>query len=493
MRCEFYIFVSSVAIPGIRLSPMRWIVWVLLGAYAVCLCLVLEDFRSVMGDEACYIDPSLRWSEGLGFTSAAWWQSPGSFWASNFPLFAFLGTFWIESGVPTSLRGLRLLSLVLYLAGIVFWIIGCRRLGWFRSAFHEVAFLLLMAGSLYATAPSQYIRPESLGALIFGFSLFGQSLRSPTARHSMAFASGSLAALAGLQFVVWVGLLALVWLLISKKKPWRAILFCVLGGAASFCALLALYWSHGVLEHFLESTFGMGSNRAAQWHAWRDPMLWACSGTLAFVLLRGAPLERKIAGAGLLAGPGLAAALFGLSKFPQYYGFLAMLPLCTATALCIPGLQKKARAVAIAMLIFAGMAGFPLSALMNWNLMPVRDHGTLSVWIQQNLGNSEAVFVDPSAYFAARKPGRVVYTQAVLNSLTPEELSSIQVAVLAPNHPHRHLQKDTVMDLLGDRWELCGAFPGDKTPGTRVPFLNFLSRLSYSGTYQFEVWRRLPR
>ena len=105
------------------------VAWLLLALYAALLAAVLTDFRAVMGDEAAYADPALRWHDGLGFTSSAWEQAPHQLWASNCPLYALVLAGWLTVTGLDSLWGLRAFSVLLYLAGIALWIIGCRRAG----------------------------------------------------------------------------------------------------------------------------------------------------------------------------------------------------------------------------------------------------------------------------------------------------------------------------------------------------------------------------
>lgn len=471
---------------------MRPVVWLIVLLYAALLLPVLEDFRVVMGDEAAYADPALRWCEGLGFTSGAWWQSPGKVWACNFPLHAVVIAAWIKLTGLSSLWGLRALSMLLYLSGLVLWILGCRRAGWFKSPLQEAGFVILLLGSLYATAPSQYIRPEALGALVFGFALWGQTLVSPRARQIAAFFSGVMVALSGLQFAVALAVFAFVWCVFAETKPWSALIYCAVGGLLGLAALISLYSHFGVLDLFVRSTFGLGSNRAEQWHGWRDPMLWASSAVLFSGLFQsGFPRrERCWALAGLATGPGLAVTLYSLSKYPQYYGFLAVLPACTSVAAVFPSFRKRLRTVASSLLVIAGVAGFPLAALMNWNFMPSRQHDPLERWIDQTVGNVPAVFVDPSAYFAARHAGRLVYTQAVLPALTSAERNGIEMVVVAPDHPQKRLRKEEVLRSLGGEWQLADSFPPNSMRASRLPELDFLARLSYAGSYRFEAWKR---
>jgi hypothetical protein len=223
-------------------------------------------------------------------------------------------------------------------------------------------------------------------------------------------------------------------------------------------------------------------------------MLWAASAVLVVVTIaRGWPAaEKRLALAGLLAGPGLALALFALGKFPQYYGFLAVLPLATAVCAVVPSMEGRWKAAAVVFLATAAAMGFPLAALMNWNAMPGRHHDDLRRWMDSAMAGREAVFVDPSAYFVARAEGREVYTQFVLDALSAEELQRIDAVLLMPDHGLAYLGKAEVLGKLGGEWRLVGAYPAAGRPSSRVPQLDFLSRLSYSGPYVFELWER-PR
>lgn len=471
---------------------MRPVVWIILLAYAALLAPVLTDFRGVMGDEAAYADPALRWCEGKGFTSAAWNQPPDEFWAGNVPFYTMAVAAWVKITDLGSLWGLRFFSLIAYIVGLVFWIAGCHRLGWLRSGAQQAGFLALILGSLYATAPSQYVRPESLGMLLLGFALWGQTLSRSSTRAAAAFISGFVAAWTGLQFVVAFTVFGLVWILLAARKPWKEIFSCAAGGLLGFTVLFAIYHSMGVLGVFLASTFGAGGNRSAQWHGWRDPMLWTGAAVLIvaiFCSYRNSK-ERAWSAAGLLAGPGLALTLFSLSKFPQYYVMLAVMPLCTAVCAVLPTMSVPWRVAAVAGLAITCVVGFPLAALMNWNAMPGRHHEALRQWTDSVLSDSQKVFADPSAYFAVQSPNRETYTQFVLDALTKGQAEDIDTAVLVPTHGLPYLQNATVLGKLEGEWQCTDFYPATWPPPTRVPRLNFLSRLSYSVPYRFEVWRR---
>ena len=471
---------------------MRPVAWLMLFAYAALLVVVLTDFRAVMGDEAAYVDPALRWCEGKGWTSTAWGRPPKEVWASNVPLYAFSVAAWVKVTGLDSLWGLRLWSVSLYVAGLALWISGAGRAGWLRSSAQQAGFLALLAGSLYATGPSQYARPEALGMLLLGFVLWGQTLPSVRLRYLTAFVAGLSVSWAGLQFAVALAVFGMVWLLVCGGRPWRSLLVCGAGGLLGLAVLGGWYHSLGVLGVFLEETFGINANRTAQWHGWRDPMLWAGSVVLVAGLVCGGwgATDRRRALAGLLAGPGLALVLFALSKFPQYYAFLAILPLATAVSAVFPSIAKKWKPAAFALLASVGLIGFPLAALMNWNVMPGRRHAELRQWMQSALADRQAVFVDPSAYFAARSPGREIYTQFVLEGLDAAEVGRIEAAVLVPNHGLSYLRKEEIVGKLGGAWRKVRGYPEEAQSGSRVPQLDVLSRLSYSGPYVFELWER---
>jgi hypothetical protein len=472
---------------------MRWPAAAILIVYALALLSTLEDFRVVMGDEAAYIDPAVRWCSGKGFTSTAWRQPASSFWAENFPLYAVVNAAWIQFTGASTLWEFRALSVLLYAGGLWLWIVACCRTSWMRGRWQQAGFLALILGSLYATSPSQYIRPEALAPLLLGFAVWGQTLRRDSARNAAAALTGLAAVLAGLQFAVCIAAWGLIYLVSTGRRAHSCVVWYAIGGAAGFAALVALYAHNGVLGVFLASTLGQGGNRAAQWQGWRDPMLWASTLVLAGALRWGglSMPKRLWAQAGLAAGPGVALLLFSLSKYPQYYGFLTILPLCTATATVVSSLTRPHRRLAIVVLTLAGLAGFPLSALNNWNLIPSRNHAAVVRWVESHLPAETTAFVDPSAYFASIGRQRDIYTQFALLSLTDEKLSSIGTIIVMPDHPLSYLQREVVLKRLGGRWELVAVFPESQSP-PRIPALTFLSRLSYAPVYRFETWRRTP-
>lgn len=470
-----------------------WFPYVLLLFWGVFFSFILEDFRVIMGDEACYIDPAIRLHEGKGFTSIAWAQPTDLLWSSNFPLHVFLSYVWIRLTGAGSLWGYRMFSLVFFLVGLGLWIHTMRKHGVFTRLIHDIGFLGLFSLSLYGLAPSQIIRPEALSTVLLGLLTLVPTLRNTKIRTASAFFTGIFFCLAGLQFVLAAAWISTLWLLHRKAKGIQAYLGFILGGVSGFLFLLLFYRHHGTLEIFLSETFGHPSNQLQQWMGWRDPMLWACVAALTGLMLCGQmhKQHRNYLALATLLGIGMPLTFFLLSKFPQYYAHFTLLPLTSATAHLVPECRIRwVKSLCWSGLACAALLGFPLTALLSWNNFDQRSHSELVQWLENNLDGDEILFMNPSAYFGARRLVRAHYTQFSMRGISETQKQDIDTLIVWKDHAGHDLGFPSLSEQLGGEWQLQSTFLSNENHPRRLEKLAILENLSYAPTYRFELYRR---
>jgi hypothetical protein len=179
-----------------------------------------------------------------------------------------------------------------------------------------------------------------------------------------------------------------------------------------------------------------------------------------------------------------------MSKFPNYYGIFALLPLCTAAATCLPRLSPRLfQTLSLLFLAAVGLIGFPLSALLSWNTLDQRRYQPMEAWVASQLSPGEMAFIDPAAYFAARQITPNLVTQFGLPAFPDKD--QISTLILWTESGLSYLQAQTIQEQLGGQWEKVESYRGADRH-LRLPGLAPLARLSHASPYQLELWRKAP-
>ena len=467
--------------------------YLLLLIWSVLVATNIVRLRPISGDEVGYLDPAINLATKGRFYSTAWWQPADQFFAANLPFHALISSGWFMLFGPGLAQG-RLLSLALFFSGTVLILEALRRGKILTTPWQTVLFTLLWLYGLYSQSISQFARPEGLCLLILGIYFFAWTLKSRVACYLTVALCGVAAALTGLQLVAAFALYSLLAVGANIRKGLMVSSFLVLGGLLGTAVVIALYTWKDVLPVFLTSTFGLGANRA-QWHGFRDPALWALTALGIFILFRFrghlAPMVKKALFLGTIGSPLVAAGLFLLSKFPQYYCFFALLPIVigisSATPLAWPHMRRIDK-LATGGLLTAAAVGFPLYLVYFWNTYNQRDLSQVDRFCIEHVSQSSIIFCDPGVYFSAKPIARKVFTQFYLSKASEEDRASITTVILQSRNALPYIDEKAVRATLGGEWETRGVIDLETTQPPIFPSLGFLKRLSYLQPYNFTAW-----
>jgi hypothetical protein len=442
------------------------------------------QYRTITGDEVPYTDPAIRLVSGQGWTSIAWAPSSEEFFVGNFPAYPLLLAAVFHLAEP-NLSSARLLSHLLFAVAFMLLLAAGRRWAWFPDWKWECTWLATCLFGLYVFPVAQYARPDAWALFLLCSATWLASLSQGKLRTTGLFLIGFLSGASGLQLIPVLGILAVVHLRLTRD--WRPSTTLAIGGAVGLGATLATVAGLGYLQPFLDSTFGMGADRWAQWQGWRDPLLWSSSLVLILSLGWGQlniPIRSR-AICGLLAGLGTATLLFALSKFPNYYAYFAAIPASIAAFSVLPHCSRRMlRPFGLAALCGSALLGFPLVSIMVWNSWEQRNLSHLEAWIEAQITPEVKVVATPLAYFAARRAGAEIRTDFMCRQT--DSVADAQLLLLMKNDPWiRHWK-------YAHQWRIVGEYDAPAQYPPRISPLNLLNRLSYSPQYQLELWRKAP-
>ncbi len=399
----------------------RWITGLVAGVFLVNLA-TGSRCPAVWVDEAAYTDPAWNLRLGHGFTSSAWYaQDETEFWAGNVPLYpAVLYAWTVPLGV--SVLSVRALNYVLISAAAWLLWIAVARLDLVRRSALRIALIALVLLGFGVCFSYRSGRPDALCILLGTAALAACSIRRPRIRLTTLAGLGILFPAAGLQLVVFAGLLCLL------LRPWlrgRYFVQSVVLGAGCLLGLLGLfafYQYHGVWDAFIVSTVGAHSAAAGskgfleQLRHLRIPggikdpsfLLMLCS---AMMLAGWAGVRRQFTwrsplGFAVVSGMGLPLLLYALrGEYPCYYSWMAYLPLCigTCSALSTSTNITGRRRVAPAVLLGpACLFGLPLVVgLTAWQWHD-RDYTRVEEFAKQYVTPDDYVYCDGAAYYALK-------------------------------------------------------------------------------------------
>ena len=215
----------------------------------------------VWTDEVYFADPAINLATGHGFTSTAWpYQHSGEFFAGNVPLYSFILSFWIRAfGIsPTSVRSIS----YFFMAGaaLMIWL-GLARTGLVKNSFWRLAAIATILLSNEVTFCYRSARYDALGILIMSIVFVGFTMPARWARFAVAFIFGSLVPAAGLQLIIFAGVMSVMigWFLRGRGMQYFAMLFT--GIFAGMGALAWVYWQKGVLVSFVKMVLQLSSSQ----------------------------------------------------------------------------------------------------------------------------------------------------------------------------------------------------------------------------------------
>jgi hypothetical protein len=481
----------------------------ILFAFLVVNLLTASRSPVVWKDEVFFADPAINLATGHGFTSTAWPdQRSDEFFAENVPLYSFILSFWIRAfGIgPTSVRSIS----YFYMAGaaLMIWL-GLARTGLVKSSFWRLAAITTILLSNEVTFCYRSARYDALGILFLSILFVGFTIPARWARFAVALVFGSLLPLAGLQLVIFAGVISAIigWFLRGRSLQYMAVLFA--GIFVGMGTLGLIYWHKGVLVPFLKMLLRLSSTRTtshfsvstaiiAKLSVWKG-ILYAPTLLIGLTLIVGLLWAQRRTDRRRWRSP----ALFGLASgtlaplgmsvvydFPVYYVWMGSIPLILMAAATVDGLQRNrlarsaAWATAAAMTLMAAL-GLPLRLLVTLAEWQRRDYAPVQRFVMQNVAAEDHVATDFGAYYPVKLLAADCYLPTHFPAMSDAEKARINVLVFDTAN------MEGVFSTYGNDWVATATMA---KPPSR-PLFSFLRHSSDQTGYHLTVFRRngLPR
>jgi len=456
--------------------------------FVVVTLLTVDIFGHVTIDEVCYSDPAVNLVMNGSFTSSAWYaQQKEEFWASNTPLHQLLLAAWLRVcgfGIVT----IRAFSAVaVCLAGFLFWFF-LRRSGFIARPVFGYLFILTYVTGYGMSLWMRLGRPDALCLLIA--SLFCLAWAAKRASLPL-FLLGAASFWAGIHLTVWLVVCGIALLAVDFTAGQRRKFLAAAAGMVSGAAMLALlYWREGVflsfasavLPHTVLGRLGFGKQEVAGivWPprellgiAAGDYSIWVLAPFMllfAFLARHSGVKAWRTALWCALAMGGTCLAFYFLGVTPQYYSWMLFVPLTAATfslADEASSHQRDRAKLAVVLLAVAACvlsaSGIPRRILKVAAYGPLMPQEELEAKMTPLIGDANCIFADPKAYYAVKKPGRVVMTGMYASAMTEDEADACE-AVIVP----RQKIPDWVSERVSERkLEKIGAVADQGAGGKR--------------------------
>jgi MFS family permease len=462
-------------------------------------------------DEVLAAEPAINLATGRGFTSAAWQTSASdAVFASPYPLYSLYLAGWVRIFGIGQLS-VRSAPIFLVAAAIAVIWVTTRKLNLVTTTGWRVALAVMIACDYGFAFSYRGSRPDALSVLLLSLMFYSFSWRSAPRRYAVLFIGALLMPGLGLHIVAFCLLLGTALLLFWRGRRWReAALVCAgfaLGG-------LCFYASYQALEIWpafrRELEFQGGSNLPARvWQRLttnpirnhsitipKDPSLlflgFAMIATTIALARRRALTSDSLAFLGLLVAIVVSAGLYFGLRFSTYYSWMAFIPLAiiycaiwSRSELVLP------RKTLIALLSIACLTGLPLQLAIASHDWRDRDPAAVHGFVDAAVREDDVVYCDWTAYYPAKAKARRVYLPKYLLRITPEEASTVTVAIVSPYRtPRLDLDAAGQLATLGGEWIKTG----ESLQPSKAGLLgnNWESGYLSLPNYALQVWRRAP-
>lgn len=463
--------------------------------FTISLSLMGDRLWPVWLDEVNLTDPAANWFLGNGFTSSAWYNQPkDEFWASNAPFHTFLLGGWMQL-FGFSLTSVRMLNYVEVATAIAFIYGAVCRLNlvvtW-RDRLIMVALMLLSYGVSFNYLSGRY---DSLAIAIFAAGFLTYTFPVSRLRSAVFVLLGILIPITGFHLVPYALLIVALLVPFAGWPLLRPFVWLCVGMVLGLGGVMVLYAYHGVLYAMIE-TIG-GHAFAGTVDVPNDVKSAPTSGKILFILQNIIPivlsrfsgivtwyiqdasyllllLAMMLMGGMMRAvgewhwrsplGFGFVAALlvpFGMGfarDYPEYYGWMAIVPMAIAITATLPSLRHAMRrsigfwlvTVCLIAACVPGTLSRMMPALTHWQ---DRDYGQVIQFVNTNIEPNERVYSDFGPYYPIRKQVDYVLLPGYLVIMSDEEKAELTTLLLDLRQKHRNYEAVGVFDEIGGTWE----------------------------------------
>ena len=423
----------------------------------------IEIFPIVWVDEVMFTDPAVNLALDGKFVSTAWpTQSDKLVWASNAPLYSLLLGGWIKL-FGFTIASVRSMNIVFASAAIILFVDALRQARIVTSPLLLSAFVLALLLDYGLVLNYRAGRYDGVGILLVAIAAW--SAIRPGLIYLAIFSLACVAIpAAGVHVAVGAALALIILLVVFGAPALRMTITGLTSLAAGTGLLLAVFHYYGVLGVFLDAAKWLRSIVSGS--APKDPSFWliVMAATVQMVRLRYLSWwdDRRLLFLAVL-GLLLPVSLHTLGRFPTYYTWMSVLPLC---ALIFALFELEFRRVGLwkgivvwGLMGLACAAGLPLQIGSGIFWSKSRSYAEVKN-IVRNLKPTDVVVCDPAAYYAVRPVAAKTYTVAYLAAerwMSKQERDAVSVLVIPPD------QFDFISKLIGGNWR-----PEERTPGARA-------------------------
>ncbi|MGG6294654.1 hypothetical protein ACQ4M4_09530 [Leptolyngbya sp. AN02str] len=466
----------------------------ILAVFLITVTALSAHLWPVWMDEVLLTDPAANLFLGHGFTSSAWYYQPrDEFWACNAPLYALLLFVWLKLFglhiTTTRLFNYLFISLAI---GLIWWSVKRLKLvATMRDRFILLGLILLSYGVSFNYLSGRY---DCLAIVLFSALLLAYTFAPSLPRTIALIGIGFFIPLSGFHLVPYVAILAAMLFPFLGKPMLKPFVQVVVGITLGLIAAVALYSSYGVLDTFIETVGGhtlSGLNivpDSAKDASVTQKMLFVLMNIIpileerfrgivtwyvqdgSFLLLMGAAIAlafiqrsnrqfqwRSPLGFGLLAGLAVPLVMGLLRNYPEYYAWMAIIPLSIGIGSTLAGFQhsllrRSGSLVVVILLLASGVPGLPrylVPSLWHWQ---DRNYERVEQFVQAHISPQEFVYSDFAPYYAIRKRVETVLFPTYLDVMTDEEKSEVSTLILDLGQRHENYQNIGLFDRLGGDW-----------------------------------------
>jgi len=394
----------------------------LLAIYFIASIFLLPDMP-IHVDEPAYTDPAASLFLKHEFSSGAWYaQNIHEFWAGNVPLHQILLSSWYRQ-FGFSLVSTRAINLIYVVVAMFLLWRGLVQTDWFAFGRWRITLVGTVLGTFSVGLMPFWGRPDGITLLLLCAVFCAWSVRGvETVRLLVLGLLAFLSVWAGLQLAVAVGFFGIVLLAVDFKRQWKTVSALAVGGLCGVVMLVWFYVANGVWNGFLASVMPhMGGNtQGAPPRTWshrigflKDPSyLMVILATVATVVgmfwkwtRNRNPLILRTNLLLLAFSVGLPLVFVGLSVFPTYYSFFAVIPALVtifyagSKGLLIPELKWTALSAAALAVIF----GAPWSMALAFTHNTDNQTRVFEEFVAKVVKPTDCVLYERPAYYALKQ------------------------------------------------------------------------------------------
>lgn len=409
-------------------------------------CIFWEIQPTVWLDEVSYTDPAANLAAGNGFVSTAWYaQNDHSFWSGNVPLHQFLLTAWFRLFGFSEIAS-RIFSYFIMSVAIGTLVVALKRLG-LLSEGGWLAVLTLMLFTLDGVSFSYRSgRPDAVTFLICAAQFFALSIQKSKLKYGLLFIIGALAPWAGLQIVVFLGIIWISTTLLSKGRLFPHACAAGAGVVFGIIALLLLYFSEGTLVDFWKSIRHHTLEKTIQSDFPIKQMLTLpfvdrsgafilCGILVAFLCshVRGNRIAQSYSILGACAMVFIPVLLFIAGTYKIYYSWMSLIPASILLVLALNNIRSKiADTLSISLIIAAILVGLPTRIVIASNLNYMQTKALSERSIKAEVRQDDIVLAHSKFFYMLKPQVKKVFFNWYLDTISPEEIASVTLMVVDP-------------------------------------------------------------